>query len=359
MKTYNDLTRHLLFSHFLMHKPMSNTKKIGLGLLFTILLYIVGPTPSSPVLEKPLPEVPVDLSALEAFVQSKEAAIGDIRPGNASRIVFADSIPQKTPYSVVYFHGFPASSEEGAPFHTMVAKSLGANLYLPRLYGHGRQEKEPLLDYTADAFLDSGREALAIAKSLGEKVIVLATSNGATLALTLGNDPDLAALGLYSPNIKIKDERAFLLTWPWGLQLARLIKGGKYNYMNDITPEKEQFNTTFYRLEALLHVQKLVETAMTPETFAKVKAPVFMGYYYKNDSLQDDTVRVADMLVMFDQLGTPDSLKRKKAFPEAKSHVITSYLNTDVYGEVAQETMAFLRAQLPLPTQTSDSLSQP
>ena len=348
-----------LYSHFLMLKHMSIAKKIGLGFLVIILLYVVGPTPAMPILEKPLPQVPVDLVVLETFVQNKEAAVGDIRPGNASRIIFADSIPQKTPYSVVYFHGFPASAEEGAPFHTMVAKSLGANLYLPRLYGHGRQEKEPLLDYTADAFLDSGREALAIAKSLGEKVIVLATSNGATLALTLGDDPEIAAMGLYSPNIKIKDERAFLLTWPWGLQLARLIKGGKYNYMSDITPEKEKFNTTFYRLEALLHVQKLVETAMTPATFAKIKVPVFMGYYYKNDSLQDDTVRVEDMLVMFDQLGTPDTLKRKQAFPEAKSHVITSYLNTDIYSEVAQETTAFLRAQLHLPNQTIDSLSQP
>ena len=329
--------------------------KILSSLALLVIIYLLGPTPKTPELKKPLPTVPTELIELEKWINDKEATILNIRPDNQSQLVFADSIPQKTPYSVLYLHGFGAVAEEGAPFHTIVADGLGANLYLPRLYGHGLNEEEPMIGFNADDYLDSAREALAVAKKLGEKVIVLATSNGATLALTLGDDPDIAAFGLYSPNIKIKDPRAFLLTYPWGLQLARLITGSKYHFMSDMTNEKEKYNTHYYRFEATIEVQNLLEVAMRQETFQKVKAPVFMGYYYKNDSLQDDTVRVEDMLSMFEQLGTADSLKQKRAFPEAKSHVITSYLNTTVYDKVASETLRFLEETLSL--EPKDSLS--
>ncbi len=329
--------------------------KILSSLALLIILYLLGPTPTTPELTKPLPIVPTELIELEKWVNEKEAAIQNIRPDNQSQLVFADSVPQKTPYSVLYLHGFGAVAEEGAPFHRTVADGLGANLYLPRLFGHGLNEEEPMIGFNADDYLDSAREALAVAKTLGEKVIILATSNGATLALTLGDDPDIAALGLYSPNIKIKDPRAFLLTYPWGLQLARLITGSKYHFMSDMTAEKKKYNTHYYRFEATIEVQNLLEVAMHEETFQKVKVPVFMGYYYKNDSLQDDTVRVEDMLSMFEQLGTVDSLKQKRAFPEAKSHVITSYLNTTVYDKVASETLTFLEETLSL--QPKDSLS--
>jgi len=327
--------------------------KITLLLIGLIVIYLLGPTPKTPQLEKPLPEVPTNFEALQQFVADKEAQIGNLRPDNESRIEFAGSIPTKTPYSVLYLHGFGAVAEEGAPFHRRVAKELGANLYLPRLFGHGLVEEEPMLDFNADDYLDSAREALAVAKTLGEKVIILATSNGATLSLILGNDPDVAALGLYSPNIKIKDPRAFLLTYPWGLYLARLITGSKYHFMGDMTSEKENFNTTFYRFEATIEVQNLLEVAMHAKTFEKIKIPVFMGYYYKNEEEQDDTVRVEDMIDMFGQLGTVDNQKKKVAFPEAKSHVITSYLSTTVYDKVAQETLSFLKEQLPITKQDS------
>ena len=241
--------------------------KIFSSLALLFILYLLGPTPKTPELKKPLPTVPTELIELEKWINDKETAIQNIRPHNQSQLVFADSIPQKTTYSVLYLHGFGAVAEEGAPFHTIVADGFGANLYLPRLYGHGLKEEEPMIGFNADDYLDSAREALAVAKKLGEKVIVLATSNGATLALTLGDDPDIAAFGLYSPNIKIKDPRAFLLTYPWGLQLARLITGSKYHFMSDMTAEKEKYNTHYYRFEATIEIQNLLEVAMHQETW--------------------------------------------------------------------------------------------
>ena len=74
----------------------------------------------------------------------------------------------------------------------------------------------------------------------------------------------------------------------------------------------------------------------------KVTSPLFMGYFYKNDSIQDNIVSVSAMLKMYDQLGTPDALKTKKAFPDA-AHGICNYIsNPGKYEQVTEETLIFL-----------------
>jgi esterase/lipase len=185
-------------------------------------------------------------------------------------------------------------------------------------------------------------EALAVAKQLGERIIVLGTSHGGALSLSLGDDPAIAALVLYGPNIEVFDPKAKLLSKPWGLQIARLVKGGKYHYMWKPSEEKLTYWTAKTRLEATTQMQKFLDVKMQSSTFKKVKAPVFLAYYYKNDSLQDKIVSVPAMLKMFDQLGTPEALKRKQAFPEAGDHVLTSYITTDNYDEVTEATLDFL-----------------
>ena len=69
------------------------------------------------------------------------------KPNNESKVVFHDSIPKKTPYSILYLHGFSASTEEGNPVHINIANALGANIYLPRLFGHGLVEEEPIVKH--------------------------------------------------------------------------------------------------------------------------------------------------------------------------------------------------------------------
>jgi pimeloyl-ACP methyl ester carboxylesterase len=172
---------------------IKNTLKILLGIFgLLFIVYFSGPKVGDPNLDQNLPDVPQDLVELNAWIDSHEATIADLKPRNQSRIEFYDSIPQKTKYAVIYFHGFSASSEEGAPFHQNIAKHFKANLYLPRLFGHGIAGATPLEDFTTDAYLASALEALAVAKTLGEQVIVLGTSNGGTLSLILGNDPQVS-----------------------------------------------------------------------------------------------------------------------------------------------------------------------
>lgn len=320
----------------------------GFAIFFLLLgaLYLVGPRVETPELNESPVSVPSNLMSLEQWITEKENALGNVRSGNASQIIFNDSVPKKTKFSVLYLHGFTASGREGEPVHRDIAKALGANLYIPRLYGHGLEETEPMLGFNNEDFWESGKEALAVAKQLGEKVIVLGTSHGGSLSLSLATDPDIAALCLFGPNIAVYDPKAKLLSKPWGLQIARLVKGGNYHYMVTSNEEKKNYWTTKARLESLIHMQKFLDVKMRKATFKRVQAPVFLGYYYKNDSLQDQVVSVPAMLEMYDQLGTPQHLKQKKAFPEAGDHVLTSYLSTENYEAVTREVLQFLSDKL-------------
>ena len=324
-------------------KVIENTLFV-LAVLFG--LFIIGPEVETPDLETPLPEIQNDLNELKDWIDSKEATFDNIKPDNASQLIFHDSVPQKTAYSVLYLHGFSASRAEGNPVHLTIAKALKANLYLPRLSDHGLIEEEPMLHFTAQRYLDSAKEALAVAKKIGEKVIVVSSSSGGTLSLILGNDPQIAALLLFGPNVEIYNPDAKLLTLPWGLYIARAVLASKYHVMDKITEQKLNYWTTRYRLECTLHLQKLMETGMRPEIFRRITSAVFMGYYYKNEEEKDEVVSIPAMLKMFDELGTPNNKKQKMAFPDAVDHVIGSYLTTSNYSQVEKVALSFLEEKL-------------
>ena len=318
--------------------------KVALALVVLVLVtYVLGPKVAPLNLDKTLPTVTSDLAQLEREIQDKEASIQNIRPDNEARIIWADSVPTRTEYSIVYLHGWSASQEEGDPLHMETAKRYGCNLYLPRLAGHGLMEEEPMLNLTADQLVQSAKEAIAVGKQLGKKVILMSTSTGGTLALPLaGGDSDIAALVLYSPNIEIFDPTAKLLSKPWGLQLAQFVTGKDYHEFDNRNPIRDQYWTTKYRLEALTQLQALVDETMVEETFKSVTQPVFLGYYYKDAIHQDSVVSVSAMLDMFDSLGTAEEFKEKVAFPDVGNHVIASYIESKDLESVRLETFEFL-----------------
>ena len=299
-----------------------------------IIIYLLGPEPDSSEFPNDLPSVPGDTATLTQYILKTESA-HKIKPDNQARIVWAnDSSRQKTDYSIVYLHGFSASQAEGEPTHRNIAKKFGCNLYLARLAEHGIDTTEPMQQLTVDNYWQSVKEALAIGKQLGNKVIVMGTSTGGSLALKLAAEfKDIHALVLFSPNIEINDSNAWILNNPWGLQLARLIVGSDYIESKDTRPIYRRYWTGRYRIEAAVALQELLETTMTEETFKKITQPVLMLYYYKDEIHQDSTVKVSAMKTMFEQLGTPADKKRSVAMPNTGNHVIASYIkSTDVDG---------------------------
>lgn len=298
--------------------------RISLVVIATLsVVYLLGPKPAAPVYQLDLPAVPAAGPALDEYVRQQEGKYR-LKPDNQARIIWQDSGFRKTPYAVVYLHGFSASQEEGNPVHRNFAARFGCNLYLSRLDGHGIDTRDPLLHMTAEGLWEDAKTALMIGHALGDKVILMSTSTGGTLALKLAAAyPDkVYALINMSPNIAINDNLAFLANNPWGLQLARWVSKGDFRHSSDKDPEVAKYWYNDYRLEAVVQLENLLESTMTPETFRQVHRPVLNLYYYKDEAHQDQTVRVSAILDMEQKLGTPDSLKEAIPIPGAGTHVM-------------------------------------
>ena len=319
---------------------MNRTFRIVSALIIILIaIYFLGPSPDfEPVSNEPghAELLPGDV---EGYVRDHDPL--DIRPGNNSVIFWADSI-RKTPYSIVYLHGFSASPMEGDPIHRNLAKRFGFNLYAPLQTGHGLKDPDAFMGLTPAQMVESAREAIAIGKTIGEKVILLATSTGATLSIFLAaNDPAVAALVLMSPNIQIYDPAAFLLDMPWGKQIANVVIGSDYRTI-EYPEEAQPYWYSRYHNDGLIALQRLLDETMTEEVFSSIEMPVFMGYYYKNDEEMDKVVSVEAMQDFFESIATPDDMKKAVAFADGTNHVISSSIKNPNWRKVQIEIEAFL-----------------
>lgn len=201
---------------------------------------------------------------LDSFLATSEAQFSDIIPGVAKRIVWAGAKGQKTPLSIVYLHGFSATSEEVRPVPDNVAKALGANLFFTRLTGHGRGSAA-MAEARAGDWLEDTAEALAIGRRLGDRVLVIATSSGAPLAAIAATDPalseGLAGLVLVSPNFGLANPVAkTLLDLPLARWWAPVLAGQTRSF----TPQNAdhgRYWTTSYPTTALFPMAAVVREA--------------------------------------------------------------------------------------------------
>ena len=301
-------------------------KKILIAIVILVGLYFVGPHPDAPTFPGPSwNDIPDDPQAITTFLQAKEAENGNLKPDNQGQIIYADSAnPQKTKTVVLYIHGFSASPMEGNPLHKSVAKALNANLVLARIEDHGEFPTDSTMaKASADKFYQSVENYYALAKKLGDEVIVLGTSFGGAMSLVLATKhPEIKALMLYGPCIAIKDPTAPLVDNPWGLQLARTVMHSDFRDIPSVSPGHKNYWSLHYRLEGIVAIQNFLTHAMTDETFENVKVPVFLSYYYQDEAHQDNVVSVQAMRDMFPKLGS--SIKKEQAFPLSGYHVITS-----------------------------------
>lgn len=317
-------------------------------LLWTVALigvlaiaYAAGPDVPDATLDSTMPAVPQDLIALETEINRTEAAIPGLKPDNEARIVWADTAnKQKTPYSIVYIHGFGASQAEGDPVHRNLARRFGANLYLARLHDAGIADPNAFDDLTPENFVAGAKRALAIGHAIGDSVIVIGTSAGGLLTVYLAaHHPELKGIVLYSPCMAIANPAMKLATRPWGRQILDAAVGE--HRVSEDTTERANYWLQSYSSTGLMTLQQVIDAVARPEVYAQVKVPAFVGYYYKNDKEQDQVVSVAAIRDMFPQLGTPEALKVERAFPDAGDHVIASHFTSKDWQSVQHATEDF------------------
>ena len=322
---------------------------VSLVVIFIILgvVYYAGPKVPEARLTPVLPTVSNDLVKLEQEVRQSEKATALLKDDNEARIIWADSTKkEKTPYSIVYIHGFGASWAEGDPIHRDLAKKYGANLYLSRMHDAGINDPDAFDDLTPNNFLAGAKRALAIGKVLGDSVIVIGTSAGGLLSVYLASThPEIKGLVLYSPCMEVANPSLKLITGPWGKQILQQVMG-EHNTSKDSIPEHAQFWLQGYHSNGLVTLQQMMDAISRREVYERIKMPVFVGYYFKNDKEQDQVVSVAAIQKMFPQLGTPDHMKVEKAFPESGDHVIASRLRSKDVKGVYEATDQFFREKL-------------
>ena len=217
-------------------------------------------TPPALVGAATAPELPDDIDTYLAETERQVAARYELVPDTEKRVTWYDKPGVRTAYAVVNLHGFSATRQETAPLAELVAESLAANLFETRLSGHGHSE-QPMHAVRAEHWLADTAEALAIGARLGEKIVVIGTSTGGTLALAVSDHETAAAVSdivLISPNLRPRDGNATWLTRPAGSLIARFVVGDTRSWEAHNELQARYWSTT-YPIEAIVEVMRLVD----------------------------------------------------------------------------------------------------
>jgi len=308
--------------------------------LLTLALFTMAP--AELINEAPLPEIDGDLNAWLAEKERVANAAEAIIPDTEKRIRwYQGRRDNKTRYSIVYLHGFSATRQEIAPVGALVADALKANLFETRLTGHGHLQ-HPLENMEAEDWLADAAEALTIGAMIGEKVIVMGTSTGATLALAMAGHPSFEAVKtivLFSPNFAPRDTNAEYLTWPGGPQLAYLVAGQTRSWTAQNELQGRYWSTT-YPMAAVIEMMRLVK-------YVRAKLPLHLEQSVLTIYSPADTVVDVDWIVRgFEQLDSPK--KQLIALPgseDQSNHVLAGDImapenNTLIAGYITDFVLA-------------------
>lgn len=261
---------------------------------------------------------PTDIQQLDNWLARSEAGYTDLRPGTAKGIVWYGQPGQRTPWAVVYLHGFTGSRLETAPLAEQIGQRLGANVFNTRLTGHGRSGlamgEASVQDWLADA-----AEAVRIGSEIGDKVLVLGVSTGGTLGAWLASHPQgqkVSAYAFVSPNFGPKDKRSELINGPWGKQLAVALEGEMRGEPDD-DPRENVAWTIRYATKALFPMMALVKHERERD-LSDFKTPLLVLY-----SERDQTVDPQETKAAFARIGSSNKTLEAVTYSEAKGqHVL-------------------------------------
>ncbi|MEM8814937.1 MAG: alpha/beta fold hydrolase [Pseudomonadota bacterium] len=319
-----------------------------LSALFVVLLLLAGWWTMPPSLVSPTADSQLS-GNVEAALAAGERRVAErygLIDGAEKRLRWHAAKGTQTEYAVVYLHGFSGSRQEIAPVPELVADTLGANLFETRLSGHGHRS-EALAGTRAEDWLADGVEALAVGKALGQRLVVIGTSTGASLALALAEHPRFAAIDtliLLSPNHGPRDPASVWLTRPFGPQIARALVG-EYRGFEPANERQALFWSTRYPTAALVEMMRLVDLANAQTPAARVPKALLLY------SPGDRVVSVEKLLAAFDTL--PAAVKASHAMESTDDpgqHVVAGDILAPANNaEVAERISSFVRSGQALP----------
>lgn len=282
--------------------------------------------------------VPARPDELDAWLSAKEAAVPDIRPGDASALSWVTP-GAPTPLSLVYLHGYSASPEEIEPVTQQVGARLGANGYRPRLRGHG-QTPAAMADVPAGAWTEDVAQALEVGARIGDRTVLIGTSTGGTLAaLAALEHPDLAGLVLLAPNFGPQDPAADLLLMPWlGLLLPPLMADNCWTPRN---PAQGAHWTTCTPITSVAAMMVVVKQARDAD-WSRLQVPVLV--------LRSDDDTVVDQPAIdawLAALSVPTKRVLVSAQGDESGHVLAGDITAPSKTSLAVDTISAWIAALP------------
>lgn len=259
-----------------------------------------------------LPDLPDDL---DAYLEEQESTPATVVPGAEKEIIWAGTKGERTEYALVYLHGFSATRREISPVVENLAGDIRANAFFTRLSAHGEGDPDAFARVRADDWATDVREAVEIGKRIGDKVILVGTSTGATLATWwYTRYPDgIYGMILVSPNFGIKNRASGLFLLPWGRWIARLVVG-TYMTWDSENDEASAFWSNRFRSESLAEMMACVRAALSADLH-RIDCPLLVLYTNNDETLNTEIIRST-----FTRFGS--SAKEIHQLDEATRHVL-------------------------------------
>ena len=264
-------------------------------------------------------------------------------PGTEERVRLAAG-NQRTEWAVVVLHGFSATRQETAPLGELVATELGANLFEARLSGHGHAQ-HPMAGVRAEHWLADTAQALKKGADLGDKIVVIGTSTGATLAAAMLDQPVADAVDtvvMISPNFAPHGAGARWLTGPAGPILGWLFEGPTrcWEPHNEL---QARFWSTCYPTTTLVEVMRLVDFVggRLPE---RIRQRLLVFYSRKDDVVSPEAISAAYATVN----APAKALVDVTASSDPSHHVLAGdIMSPGTTADLAAQIVEFIRRPVP------------
>jgi esterase/lipase len=232
----------------------------------------------------------LDVTTIEASLAAREALVPHLRKGCEKRIVWAGAPATRTGICVLYIHGFSATGEELRPLPDLVASGLGANIYFTRLTGHG-QDSAAMGEASLAAWQTDVVEALAVAQTIGQEVIVIGCSTGCTLAtLAFAQGANAKAMIHVSPNFGLRHRAVqALLDLPRSRRWAKYVAGDTRSFASK-NAAHAAFWTLEYPTEAVHVMADAVRAARTAD-LSEITTPALFCFNPKDQVVHPDETK--------------------------------------------------------------------